>query len=372
MYGPYKSYLTHVIDSYQELLLHYEDWRNEGWDISSAEENLLQLYINQVYSVYDIQTYIKTADPSSHKNIHRWILNSYEYKNIHRRIRKLKKLKLIEEETSKKTSSHGAKYYKLSEKGVYYIFLKVSSFIGEYLNTTQVFKLLHMNYPDTFIFQLFLHPYVDVRTIEEIHGTAHVTSFWRYLRSCCEAIQDLTGLKEGGEQIFVWADVPPNAIYKFKVLEDKRLAQFLKKRFNLNWLDQADITKIEDDSIVKILHGGKSAIIELIDDNTKALLKIDRKERLKMNVTILKDKENESFVFDILAPPESIHHTQQIHLESKLKMLASKLVLELLSYPMIENDISVLSQDNKFVKLLKQVSEDFNDRCNLITKREST
>jgi hypothetical protein len=91
-----------------------------------------------------------------------------------------------------------------------------------------------------------------------------------------------------------------------------------------------------------------------------------------MNVTIFKGKENEPYAFDICAPPESIERTQQIHFEGTLKMLASKLVLELLSYPIIENDIRVLSQDNKFVKLLKGVKQDFNDRCNVIIKTQST
>ena len=358
--------MTHI-QSYEKLFSDFEKWNNDGWQISNVEENLLQLYIGHFYSVYEIRTYLKSADPKSHKYVYRRIVNSTDYKNIHRRIKKLKKLQLIDECSSVK-SNHGAKYYKLSEKGLFYIIIKVSSFIGEYLSVTQVFKLLHLNYPETFIFQLFLRPYLDIKTIVGIYGTVQINAFWRYLRSCCEAVQDITDLKEGGEQILIWSDVKPIETYKFKELKDKRLGEFLKKRFNLNWLDQADITKSENNSTLKIFNKNRSVTIELIDNSDIALLKINRKEKLELKVTIFRDEQNKPCVFDLCSTVESNEDTRRINIEGRLKMHGFKLVLELLSYPIIQNDINVLSQDKKFVRLLNQVKQEFNDRCNLINK----
>jgi len=358
--------LTHI-QSYEKLFSEFKEWNNSGWQISQVEEKLLQLYIGQFYSVYQIWTYLRSAHPTSHKYMYWRKLNSTDYKNILRRIQKLERLELIEECRSV-TSKHGAKYYKLSEKGLFYIITKIPSFIGEYLNATQVFKLLQINYPEAFIFQLFLYPYLDVRTIGKIYGTPHVNSFWRYLRTCCQAVHDLTYLKETGEQILIWADVKPKETYKFKEFKDKRLGEFLKKRFNLNWLDQADITKSENNSTLKIFYKNRSVTIELIDNSDIALLKINRKEKLKLNVTIFKDEQNKPYVFDLCSTAESNENTQRINIEGRLKMHGFKLVLELLSYPLIQNDVNVLSQDKKFIRLLNQVKQEFNDRCNLINK----
>jgi hypothetical protein len=209
---------------------------------------------------------------------------------------------------------------------------------------------------------------LDIKTIVGIYGAAQVNAFWRYLRSCCEAVQDITDLKEGGEQILIWSDVKPNETYKFKEFKDKRLGEFLKKRFNLNWLDQADITKSENNSTLKIFNKNRSVTIELIDNSDIALLKINRKEKLELNVTIFKDEQNKPYVFDLCSTAESNENTRRINIEGRLKMHGFKLVLELLSYPIIQNDVNVLSQDKKFVRLLNQVKQEFNDRCNLINK----
>lgn|GEM_PF-3442975 len=360
-----------MFDPYEHLFSYFSEWSKQGWTIKPVEKRLLQLYIGNFYSVYDIQSYLKTA--AGYKNMHRRIFNSTDYKNIHRRIQKLKKLKLIEERKSlNKKSDHGAKYYKLSEKGICYIILNTTSFIGEYLNITQIIKLLRGNYPNSFIFRLFVNPFIEHKTIEEIYGTAQVTAFWQYLRNCCEAVQDLTNLNIVGEQVFIWKDVLPNVTCKFASLRDNRLAEFLKRQFNLNWLKNAQITKFESDEVVKISYQAKSVIIELIDNKTKALLKIDRKETMKMNVTVFRDLQNQPYVFDICIPPVSIQETRRRRLEDKVKGLASQLALQLLSYPMIENDIKVLSQDNKFVKLVMQVKKDFNNRCQHILEREFT
>jgi len=355
-----------MVDPYTQIFSFFIEWKKQGWSISSVEEYFLQLYIGEWYSVYSIQSYLKT---SKYKDIHRRIhkLKSTDYKNIHRRIHKLKKLKLIEEKKSlHKQSVHGAKYYKLSEKGICYIILNTTSFIPEYLNTTQVLGLLHRNYPENFIFQLFMYPYMDYKTIEGIHGTPQATVLWQYLRNCCQAVQDLIDLNHGGEQIFIWNEVQPNETFKFRDLKDSRLAEFLKSRFNLNWLDHAKITKFESNNTLKISYQGQSVIIELTQNKTKASLKINRDAKINLNVSLLRDNDDEPYVFDICVPHQSTLESQFGHLQIKIKQLVSQLVFGLLSYPIIENDSKVISQDKKLIQLVKQVRRDFNQACEKI------
>ena len=77
------------------------------------------------------------------------------YKNVHKRMQKLRSVNLIEE--VKKESKHGAKYYKLSTAGIYRLLTNSESMT---YSKDQLFK----NYGNNIIFRTFLYPYFEPET----------------------------------------------------------------------------------------------------------------------------------------------------------------------------------------------------------------
>ena len=86
--------------------------------------------------------------------------------------------------------------------------------------------------------------------------------------------------------LFSWNDIPEEEE------ENKRLITFLKWNFGIGWVENAEIKKI-DDKTIKIYFENNFLSLQLNDDETKAILKIDdvrtdefiaKKEKDKLNI----------------------------------------------------------------------------------------
>lgn len=155
-------------------------------EIGDAALLILSYFVHRkISSTYQIYSELKKS-PSS-----------MAYKNVHKRIQRLEALQLIQKVKVKETQ-HGAKFYQLSEAGIYHLFLNFSrpSFVLR-------FPTILENYGEFTFFDVFLYPYFERKTLMSINkfigkpthifedfNVILVFAIVSHLRMCCAAVQD--------------------------------------------------------------------------------------------------------------------------------------------------------------------------------------
>ena len=113
-------------------------------------------------------------------------------------------------------------------------------------------------------------------------------------------------MERGGEQIFIWEDISPGHQRKLKEIDYIRLRNFLKRDYDIDWLDYSDITKSEDNDEIRITYKNKVITIRLDEKvRTRAYLNINRKKMRALNICIIPLEDKTSFIFDIRVPIDS-------------------------------------------------------------------
>ena len=329
------------------------------WNISniSLDSEYLQLIAYEARSAYEITSYLEAMN------------KPLAYKYVHKRIKALKEFGLlkVDEETTK-YSIHKPIYYGLTEFGVYYLARNGKLPLAKYTTITDLFKKLLRNYGDNILFKAVLYPYFKNETILNIYSSIYLYYIWLYLNNCClrleNAIETEKNIQAGGEEIINWIDVAAGTTTQLKKLEDTRLMNYLHREFDVNWLENAEITKFDNDDILKISYKGKSITIELTEDRTKAILKIDRKKKKELNFDFLQ------FINVPLEPHEE-YLVKSAALD-KLDNLAIELAFALVTLPIDEHDIEVLSRDKKFMRLLDKTINTFESGSQSFLQRGMT
>jgi hypothetical protein len=117
----------------------------------------------------------KLSDPDNAKKY-----KPLAYININKRFRKYHRLGLLEEEAIVGGYAHGARNYKVSEKGLVFLFLDVI-----HPEISENFR----NFSQSKLFQTFILPYFESKTIE--HYTISLTKFIEYyLENICNKINN--------------------------------------------------------------------------------------------------------------------------------------------------------------------------------------
>lgn len=102
------------------------------------------------------------------------------YKNVHKRVQKLLRYGLIEEEILEPRPLHGAKNYRLKTRGLVYYCSHLSG-IGDFIHFINVI----LSHKDDIIFKTFLFPFLERRTIK--NATYTLTKLIsNYIIECCE------------------------------------------------------------------------------------------------------------------------------------------------------------------------------------------
>ena len=277
------------------------------------------------------------------KRIHKKERRPMIYKNVHKRVKRLYELNLIEKE--EKESERGAIYYRLSTGGIYYLIYKKS------LKFITILKNVLQNHSDNIIFKIFLDPYLKRDTIIQIESTSRKSQICSYLHGCCEAtetaLESINRNSSGHivEQVFLWQDVPG--------VDSHSLIDFLKRAFNVNWLENPEIRKSDDGNTIRISSGSKSISIGLNDKKDKAILTINRKNVYEFTF---------SPSLEVLYRVQPIKEYVENSFPANIKSLAATLVFALaLEGFAIESDMKALAQDKKFMRLLKDNKQNFDN-----------
>ena len=319
---------------------------NRNVTLGQVEEEFLIFFAeNPCLSAYQIRPLHNSLQNLwIYTRIHKQEVNPMDYKNVHKRIIRLYELKLIEKED--KEAKHGAIYYKLSTGGIYYlIHNKNLEFFGVLKNVLQ-------NHSDSMIFKIFLYPYMERDTILQIKSTSRISRICSYLHECCEATEraiesiNRSSIGHLAKQVFLWQDVPG--------VDNHRLIDFLKQKFDIDWLEKAEIIKSDDRNTIRISRGRKSIMIKLNDKKDKAILTINRKKEYEF--TFLTQ------TYEVLYRGQPIKEFEANSLPLSIKSLVANLVLALaLEGFAIESDIKALAQDKKFMRILSDNKQKFDD-----------
>jgi hypothetical protein len=155
-----------------------ERYKHLGSDIGDrANEILTEFLYAQHLSTYMV--YSKFRDHPGHHKI--------AYKNIHKRIKRLESLEFIEPVKTKNTK-HGAIFYRISEAGMFQLFIyRIYPILASFLHSILV------NNGNYSIFETFLYPYFRKETLTVTEPNYAIRlAIVNYLNSCCTAAHSLT------------------------------------------------------------------------------------------------------------------------------------------------------------------------------------
>ena len=199
---------------------------------SNKKKYRLGLSANQIFeifshyqklTVYDI---FKIINPTKLK---------MSYKNVHKHIQKLLKYGLIEQ-IQDSDKEHGKKYYKLTEYGLYLLFLNGPSILVDQNKlqnvnepTVSLLTPIFRYYKDSLLFNVFLYQYIQRETVKKINSPFVLFIILEYLTDCCKVVEYLLNdphlMHDEYIRIFNWSDPTKQDI--IRLLED------IKRRFKL-------------------------------------------------------------------------------------------------------------------------------------------
>jgi hypothetical protein len=283
------------------------------------------------YSAYQIYNIFKLKD------------EPMAYKNVHKRMQKLRCLNFIEE--VKMESKHGAKYYKLTTAGIYR--LLTNSEAMSY-SKSQFFK----NYGNNIIFRTFLYPYFERETFLQIHHAASFGEVSSYLSKCCQEMETILSHSSDDSDLefplFNWNKVPGE--------DNEDLLYLMKELFGFKWTSKENV-KIEksiNKDTLKILSSKSSIFIRLDEEKNRAIMTTDDGRTFEFTVESTNEGLDIGFDFPVA---DWTRLYLWYHLGPLITNLAFFLIRSTSNTGI--HDAKVLSQDKRFMRLLKQTKEEF-------------
>jgi hypothetical protein len=133
-------------------------------ELGEREEQILECIADGLNTAYSIHSHIKKTEAN------------FDYKNATKRMRRLHELNLVKEMKGRQfASAHGAKFYRLSSEGLFYLLTRCS------INRNWLFE-----YKENTILMELLYPYFGHNTVLNI-STNDIAN---YLRTCCHLFLD--------------------------------------------------------------------------------------------------------------------------------------------------------------------------------------
>ncbi len=312
------------------------------------------------------------------------------YKNTHKKVQKLIKLKLIERETdssklSDRDSERGAKYYKLSEEGIFVLFYAPDVFTNtnnnwDILNAEQKniedyevqYKIeIYKNHKDCNFFRFFISPWISLNTIENL-GEGLTIKIQMFLKNCCSIVKDkIISLSAG---FFHSYGLSKNVGSRHEresqyidlssineggtMVDDSNLFLFIRKIFSLD-LDIVKVKKIDKNHII-VTKSDDAELFQLNykeDQNELDIISInDNMNRVSLPANLTNGIRIPSILFDYLV--------DRIDLSSLYFNAVSSIIIEKID----ENDLRLLKEDLAFKNKLVEVYNRLHYNYNILNK----
>ena len=297
------------------------------------------------------------------------------YKNVNKRVNALLLAGLIQEAEidDAHSNKHKAKYYELTEYGIYRLFLYRFHFIvvnqsyvwhsriSEPYASLNTLTFLR-NYSNSMLFEVFLYPYFTKETLIAIGESLFLINLYRYLTSCCEEVEKYLNSKGRGgmifSPIFSWDDVPGK--------DNQKLLAHLKEKFNLEKMQPVDIKKeyIEQGSKIILTISGEAPIIITLDNTTNRVEIISREAkqsryiRLEYDMYLLNGEKAVGNKIDTNDSTKYItENTRRMMEELIYGFIYDLALLSPVESPEISYYVQILSADNRFMHVLNEIYE---------------
>ncbi len=348
-------------------------------EINRDTFSLLSLFIfNGPLSIYQINKIYERMD------------KKIAYKNTHKKVQKLISLKLVERETDEsklqdKNPDRGAKYYKLSEEGIFVLFydsaihLDTNSF-NNILSTVsknidnfevQYKKEIFKQYKNCDLFRFFISPWISIDTIENL-GEDITIKIMMFLKNCCNVVIEKIGpLNEG---IFHSYDL--SEIIEFR---HPRESQTL----DMGVINEGTV-KVEDNQLFLFIRKvfsleSETVKVKIMDRNHKVVIKLDNTELFQLNykeepkeLDIVSTNYNTDKVslpaisINEIKTPDILfdYQVDKVDLNSLYFSAVSSIIIEKID----EDDLRLLKRDMRFKKKLLEVYNRLHNNYNMLNK----
>jgi hypothetical protein len=348
---------SRYISLQKEYMQLISNFKSDNKEVGPIALDILQIYAhNESLSAYQVFAKLK----STHLQM--------AYKNVHKRIQRLKILSLIEEKQRDK-AEHGAKYYRLTEYGIYQLFLKrvhAVSFDQLYIEKFKKLqihdKALFKYYNDNALFRTFLYPYLDKNTLLNLDDLLVITDIFGYLHDCCNVIEKILHSE--------LAEIPAHGnIYSWNKASDvdkKRLLLSLKEIFGLEDINISNTTikKMNNNNTLQISHPQFCILIELDLKRKKAIAKFDKGKRkyeydieeLGSDIFIESTQPGKYFLIELEFQGTRLIEILIYNLISRLGRLNGEYI----------SKFKALSADDKFMELVDDMHINFKQGYNKI------
>jgi hypothetical protein len=279
-----------------------------------------------------------------------------EYKNMLKRQNDLKKYGLIDREEHHKSFHH-----KLNAKGIYYLFSKYENLDQEILQG------LFTNYGDHILFQLFVYPHISHQTLLKLQDSSIFTHLSTFLHNCCKKVEeaaiplDKEYNSHGGDLTTFLFDL--NDLTNRENVQ--RLYSFLKETFNWGWVDKANLRIEYDGTLVISYRSNIVLIIRSEDNSSRAVLTFNGKKKYEFSIF------NNRFIHVNIDkyPRQYI----LLNLSLIINSLVGQFIFSIISDyapTILHPAFQTLGEDQHFINVLQKIKRDFDNRYNIIIKKD--
>jgi hypothetical protein len=339
------GYISSSEINYEEYLSEISEFQDRNYKLGpTASGILLSFAVHRYLSTYQIFSSLRGKS------------GEMAYKNVHKIVKHLHSLKLIEIVGKKERESiHNPKYYRLTTGG---IFSLINNYLG---HTPQIIKKMIRNYNENILFRTLLTPYFEEQSLSHLDSRTIFQQIQEYLYKCCNFTDPCIDLIEKNDEFeyFLNWDTP-----------ETPSIQYLNDHLNLNLTEKIRVEKIDVNETIKISDETKSIFITLNEKKDAAILSTEDGKRYELGVE-LDNKNNLSIRLTIYR--EVALRDLARHINYNLLTLIFSINLSITEKDLLEDlskvrdetkttSFNVLSKDRKFVSLLERTKNLFDER----------
>jgi hypothetical protein len=361
-----KGYISSVELDYEEYLSEISKFPNRNYELGPTASMILLFFAMHPYlSTYQIFSSLRGKS------------DEMAYKNVHKIIKHLHSLKLIELVAKKsinkeRESIHNPKYYRLTTGGIFSLIyngqisllapgmlsLIYNGQISLLAPGIEKIKKLFQNYSGNIIFKTILYPYFEEQNLLQMDNAIIFGQLLDYLEKCCASTNYFVEYMKENKwfvvmDFFNWDN--PEIYNPLAIL-------YLNRQFNLNLSEKLHIEKINLETI-KISDKAKSVFITLNEKRDTTILTTET--RKKYNLWVRLDNKN-NLSIRVKTPREiplsGLAHDINYNLLTLVFSINLRKEKDLIGAEIKTNSFNILSKDRKFVALLERTKKVFEER----------
>jgi hypothetical protein len=337
---------------------------SKGWNKEAAPGpvalNILEVFIhNESLSTYQIYSKLK------------FTRMKMAYKNVHKIIQRLLTLGLLvktkKHERNLYGNDHNAKYYKLSEAGIFRLFLMRPE--GILVDRLSFMTLEHpkLKMDEEFsryygyceLFRTFLSPIMDIKLLPLLHIN-FLRMICDYLHQCCKTIEDILLIEDHGVPVESIIGRWNEVLDGLNNSNCKRLLLSLREKFDLEFIDLEEYINQTNIDV----KGERNNELIISNPRFKIRLYLDREKKRAIATHIQSRRQYEYIVDDSGSDAVILDAQSQGDFQIK-REFGDRKQLKSLVYQMVnqigifakknESEYEELSRDKAFMSLVDNV-----------------